>query len=264
MSSGAKMQRCRYEIKYVVPEAHAVRIRDFVRQYLEPDEFTHPETGAGYPVHSLYLDSPELTLCKQTLSGEKNRFKLRVRFYDDNASSPVFCEVKRRINDVILKQRAGIWRSSLPGLLAGHWPKRADLVKDDDKNFAAVSNFWSLAREVHAGPAAYTSYIREAYEPADSNLYRVTFDRQLKAGEFQGEIGLKNHAQWPAPRIPGVVLELKFTDRMPTWMLELIDEFELQRTSVPKYVECMNLVDQSQARRFADERRIFVDRCLGD
>ena len=37
-----------------------------------------------------------------------------------------------------------------------------------------------------------------------------------------------------------VVLELKFTDRFAAWMRTLVEEFNLQRTSVPKYVHCIN------------------------
>ena len=36
-------------------------------------------------MYSLYLDAPTLTLYWQIAYGLKNRFKLRIRFYDDEA-----------------------------------------------------------------------------------------------------------------------------------------------------------------------------------
>jgi hypothetical protein len=48
---------------------------------------------------------------------------------------------------------------------------------------------------------------------------------------------------WARPDIGGVVLELKFTDRFPYWMQTLAETFNLQRTSVPKYVECATLLN---------------------
>ena len=47
-------------------------------------------------------------------------------------------------------------------------------------------------------------------------------------------------AEMTRPNFGGVILELKFSDRFPVWMRDLVDVFGLQRRSVPKYVECVN------------------------
>ena len=96
MGFAQKLQSSRYELKYMVDERTAKEVRDFVLNYLQPDQHTDPLEGFGYSVHSLYLDSQDLKLCRATVNGEKNRFKLRVRFYEDTADSPVFFEIKRR------------------------------------------------------------------------------------------------------------------------------------------------------------------------
>jgi SPX domain protein involved in polyphosphate accumulation len=243
-----KMQQSRYELKYIIPEEQALRVREFVLNYLDPDQHTDPKKGFGYPVHSLYLDSPDLKLCKATITGEKNRYKLRIRFYDDAPDAPVFFEIKRRMNDVILKQRAGVWKKSVPHLLAGDWPKRSDLIKGDDKNYKALYNFCDLRDSIRAQPAAYTSYLREAYEPPDSNLYRVTFDRKIMGGAYTGQLGVGDLDKWPRPQVDGVVLELKFTDRFPNWMHDCVQIFNLRRTTMPKYVECVSVLDGSPLR----------------
>ncbi|MEX2187888.1 MAG: polyphosphate polymerase domain-containing protein [Pirellulales bacterium] len=257
MSGG--MQACRYECKYLVDQETADRIRDFVLVYLEADEFTNRLTGRGYPVHSLYLDSTDLKLCRQTLQGEKNRYKLRIRFYDDRPESPVFFEIKRRVSEVIVKQRAAVWRTAVPDLLAGKLPTMSMLVKASDKGARALKDFHDLARSINAQPAAYTSYIRAAYEPPSDNRYRVTFDSELRAGEFHDHLGIDDLEQWEKPTIHGVVLELKFTDRRPDWMSDCVQRFSLKRISVPKYVECANLVDRQRASREGDDRRAFAD-----
>lgn len=257
MSGG--MQACRYEFKYLVPHETAERIRDFISVYLEPDEFTDPLTGRGYPVHSLYLDSQDLKLCRQTLQGEKNRFKLRIRFYDDRPESPVFFEIKRRVSDVILKQRAAVWRSAVADILAGGLPTMSMLVKASEKSARAVKDFHDLARSINAVPSAYTSYIRAAYEPPTDNRYRVTFDSELKAGAFRDHLGIGDLDRWAKPKIDGTVVELKFTDRRPNWMNEVVQRFSLKRISVPKYVECVNLVDAHRAASLERDRRIISD-----
>jgi hypothetical protein len=246
--AAAGMQTNRFELKYVINERTAGEVRRYVRQFLEPDEHTDPRGGVGYPVHSLYLDSCDLVLARQTLQGKKNRFKLRIRFYDDDDDSPVFFEIKKRINDVILKERAIVYRASVPKFLAGVPLDHPDLVKDDPKNYKALLNFAELRNELGGNPAAFTSYEREAYEPPDSNQYRVTFDRNLLAGSFRGRLSVADLRRWARPELDGVVLELKFNGRFPDWMGELVRLFNLQRISVPKYVECVTVIDGSPLR----------------
>ncbi len=218
-------------------------MRRFTQSYLEPDSYTLGKEGIGYAVHSLYLDSPDLMTCRATLRGEKNRFKVRIRFYDNDPQGPVYLEIKRRIDSVVLKQRAPIRRQSVERLLAGQWPDRCDLIKDDDHNVRALSNFCELCAKIDARPAAYTSYLREGYEPTSNNIVRVTFDRQIRAAPFSGAFGITDLEKWAQVDVGGVVLELKFTDRFPHWMQELVETFELTRTSVPKYVQSLSLVN---------------------
>src|SRR5689334_18934733 len=126
------MQRNRFELKYRIDERRARGVRDFIRSYMVRDRYARPEIGGCYPIYSVYLDSPGLALYSATLHGLKNRFKLRARYYDDRPQSPVFFEIKRRVNDVILKERAPIRRASVKRLLAGSPPDAADLYDQGD------------------------------------------------------------------------------------------------------------------------------------
>src|SRR3989304_8119057 len=99
------LQTSRYELKYSVDEKQAMTLRDFIRGYLTPDPYTKAEEGNAYWVYTLYCDSPHLALYKSTKEGRKNRFKLRMRFYDDDPNHPVFLEIKSRFGEVIKKER---------------------------------------------------------------------------------------------------------------------------------------------------------------
>lgn len=243
-----KLQACRREFKYVVDESTARSIRRFVLAYLEPDAYTDPHADRGYEVHSLYLDSRDLCLCQATLDGLKNRFKLRVRFYDECDVSPAYCEIKRRVNDIILKERAAVSRDAVHALVhgmaadTGHLFRSSPRDVDPQKALRSLFNFCLLRDEIHAVPAAYTSYLRQGFELPDSNAVRVTIDQQLRAGVFDGRLTAEGHESWPAPDIGGVVLELKFTDRFPEWMHTLVESFNLQRRGMPKYVRCVELL----------------------
>jgi hypothetical protein len=62
-------------------------------------------------VHSVYL-IPQLATHQAVINGTKNRFKLRLRYYDDRPNTPVFFEVKTR-GQCILKQRCGVKRDAV-------------------------------------------------------------------------------------------------------------------------------------------------------
>ena len=239
----SKLQASRFEYKYHISELQARSIYGFVRSYLAPDQFTPEGFNDGYAVHSLYLDSPDLHTCAAVLQGDRNRFKLRVRFYDNDATKPVFFEIKRRQNSVILKQRALVARAYAEGLVLGATPAREHLVRDDLKNWKALFEFCELRDQIHARPAAYTSYYRAGYEPKAGNEVRVTLDRRIRAGVFRGRIEAVDVENWPLIEQPEVLLELKFTDRFPDWMGELTEIFDLTRGSMPKYVRCVSLLN---------------------
>jgi hypothetical protein len=242
------MQSSRYELKYIIDEGQAASIRSFLRGYLEPDEHAIPENNFNYPVHSLYCDAPDLPLYYGTIHGLKNRFKLRIRFYDDNPSHPAFFEIKRRIHDVIKKERAMVQRRAAQKFLLGYRPNVTDLAGDrNGKSLAALTNFVTTYLEIGARPCVYVSYLREAYVAADNDNVRLTFDRRLSAGQFDPVSSLMPPLRPWAATVPGVVLELKFTDRYPSWMRELVNNLNLWRCSMAKYVACVDTMDASRA-----------------
>ncbi|MCA9149029.1 MAG: hypothetical protein KDA92_07020, partial [Planctomycetales bacterium] len=86
-------------------------------------------------------------------------------------------------------------------------------------------------------------YMRAGYEPPFGNSVRVTFDQSIRAGKYTGQLSAMDVNGWPLIDVPGVVLELKFTDRFPNWMHVLTETFDLMRGSMPKYVECLTLLN---------------------
>src|SRR6058998_429996 len=129
-----KMQLQRFELKYMIDDATALAVRDFVSTRLELDEFSVGKPDFSYPVHSLYLDSEDLKLYQSTINSEKNRYKLRLRFYSEQAGAPVFFEIKRRVDNAILKQRGGVKREAVGHVLAGHLPQPEHLMSKDPKH----------------------------------------------------------------------------------------------------------------------------------
>lgn len=233
-----RVQGSRFELKYIIPESTARGVRDFALSYLEPDPHADPARNCEYPVHSLYLDGPNLTLCCATLWGLKNRYKLRIRFYDETRESPAFLEIKRRENDVILKQRVPVRRDAVQRILGGHWPLPKDVMDVSPRGMSALSEFCRLRDIIQADGKVFVSYMREAYVTPTDDSVRLTFDRRIHGVRYGGRGSLEMKGQRVYPDIDGVVLEIKFTNRFPVWMRELSRSFDLYRQNMAKYVAC--------------------------
>jgi hypothetical protein len=242
-----RMQTRRFELKYLVSQSQAEAIRDYVRVYLTPDKHSRPGKDPSYRVCSLYLDSSSLALYHQTCQGIKNRFKLRIRYYDSEPSNPVFLEIKRRETDVIRKQRCAITREGAQHLFRGVRPEASSIFGQSNsmEDLTALENFHTFQRRLGAQATAYVSYLREAYvSPTDDRL-RITFDRCLTGSRAKRLPPLTVH-NGAAVNLSGVVLEIKFTDSFPNWTARMVQTFNLQRQSVAKYVHCVEALRLNQ------------------
>jgi hypothetical protein len=239
------LQHQRLELKYVVPERIALGVRDFVSSYLTLDAFGTRQPDLSYPVHSLYLDSDDLVFYWHTINGNKNRFKLRLRYYDEWPASPIFFEIKRRMNSAILKQRGAVKRSAVDALLAGQLPSPKQLFFDEPTQLPALERFCELMQHYHAKPKAHVAYRREAWISTGSNSLRVTMDRQIQFN-FEPASLLRTEMHNPLDVFPNVVvLELKFTGRFPDWFKELARCFNLWQCSAAKYADGVALMMES-------------------
>lgn len=232
-----KMQLQRWELKYVIPEELALAVREFVRSYLELDEYGAKRDDLSYTIHNLYLDSSDLAIYWGTINGNKNRYKLRLRFYEDNPNAPVYFEIKRRMNEAILKQRGGVKRPAVEAVLAGHLPGPAELVSGDGRQLLAIQRFVELMMHDRAMPIAHVRYDREAWISPTDNSVRVTMDRNVY---ISPEFVARFSEQMDDPfcvfgRL--VILELKFTGRFPDWFKEMVRIFNLRQGSASKYAD---------------------------
>lgn len=238
-----RIQSARYERKFVVSEALAREIREYARGLLELDEHGIGHPDGAYPVHSIYLDSDAMKTYWDTLNGVKDRFKLRARYYTGDADAPVYLEVKRRANRRIVKQRAAVRREAAVGILGGQNPEPEALVSSDRQALVAFEDFNRLVLELRARPKVHVAYLREAYMPAsDDNSTRLTLDRLVCcAREETGRISTVLGDALPVWR-GAVVLELKFTDVLADWCINLIRTFDLRQCGAAKYVQSVSLM----------------------
>ncbi len=223
----------RYECKYLVDPIVIPEMRRFLNPFVEPDNFAALRKGYRYPICSLYLDSSDLALYQQTVAGEKDRFKLRVRTYSDDPSKPAYFEVKRKVNNIVHKRRAGLSRAQARAEL-----ERApvDLTGMPATKRSDVEYFRHHLMLTEARPVVRVKYMREAYQATGNEPVRITIDTDLQhAVSFSGSLSHRE-GRWTSTPLNGVIVEIKFTERYPWWVQDFIRNFSLTQRAVPKYV----------------------------
>ena len=218
----------RFEFKYLVPHRVVARLTDELEGYVHPDPNWTDEWG--YPVRSIYWDSDGLALFWEKIEGLKYRRKLRFRTYGDG--SHVFIEIKQRLDRTVQKRRA-VWPLERVQEVFGHTPEsESPLVEDDDP---IVSEAILLRHRYRLRPRMAIAYSRKAYYGTYEPDLRITFDRRVHYLHTHVDIGqpLEGGKYLVDPRL--VIMEIKYSDRIPLWLCKLVSRHGLQMIRLSKY-----------------------------
>lgn len=231
-----QQRKYRFEIKYRIGADRADAVRQWILRtgHLEPDAFGEGGSAA-YNVHSLYLDSPDWAIYRETRAGLQQRYKVRARCYEWSARRKVFLEVKHRANEFMWKTRAEVT------LLDAVRATNGEPVLHAPPG-PALDNFRALVDRRRLRPACWVTYRRHAYVGGTRDLVRVTFDTRIQAAPPTYDMG--EPARWyTVPESAGLeILELKYTGSYPNWIAEMVRRFDLERRAFSKFRYGIDLV----------------------
>lgn len=232
----------RFEYKYWVTDAVADRLLELTAQHLRCDDFA----PGGQRNTSLYLDSPDLRCFRAHVESAPERFKLRVRAYGDpppvDPDTPAFFEIKRKVKDVIFKNRAVVPLGAVAPLLRGEMvPGLVLKTREEERTLEQFLYFMITSR---AEPKVLLTCRRQAFTSIDrSEDVRMTLDRDVCYQPACGPVLQGRPQAWT--RLCGVgsyeataatLIELKFRGAAPLWIADLLQRLKLVRSSFSKYV----------------------------
>jgi len=227
----------RFELKYLLRAPAAVRFKRAIAPYVSRDPHAGPD--GVYRLASLYYDTPDRRFYWEKIDGIRFRRKLRIRTYRDGSplgvASPVFVEIKQRLNRATQKRRVRMrYDEALEicgeAVIPDHDPVDADTVGE----IAGMVEWYGLE------PAAITLYTREAFVGTDADAgLRITFD-----GDLRYLVGRNPSLHSEAPGIPMLdpsllILEIKVNERIPYWITELVAEHNCRLIRVSKYCQAL-------------------------
>ncbi len=254
----------RYELKYHVPLSLVEKVSSYIEGFCSLDYHSRISPDGYYVINSLYFDSPYFQILRMKQEDMPVRFSLRVRSYGDKPQPPFFLEIKNKRWDMVNKRRCRI-----------PFQQWSDVLLHPQENFNLDPFSQSVAKEfVHkmtqfcAEPKILTQYRRRAYLSEIDDYARVTFDKCLR---FQDEDRYNlypderrmfsyDHEDIFNSRGENVILEIKCEARVPFWIRDMIQKFNLTRSAFSKFE---NSVLSQQAWNLPAPLPEFADRIYG-
>lgn len=212
----------RYELKYLLTGRQKEIIQEAMENYMKADDFGRST------ICNIYFDTSDFLLIRRSMEKPVYKEKLRLRSYGRaKADGTVFVELKKKYKSVVYKRRVHTTeREAMEYLCKGKsLPERNQITEEIDYAFALYKDLQ---------PAVYLSYEREAFYGKEDRELRITFDENILwrnenlslCAEVYGEPILE----------PGYTLmEVKIAGAMPLWLVKLLSENHIYKTSFSKY-----------------------------
>ncbi len=230
----------RYELKYVLPAAKCEEIIKDLDGFATPD--TH-DGGGGYPITSLYYDSPTFDCFWAKVDGIKFRRKVRLRIYqaaDIEKTERGMVEIKQRINRTVQKRRLELPLAQAEQLCDGTLDPSWDEQNLDEMDQQVASEVRYLVHALALRPTCITAYQRRAFvgNRYDSGL-RITFDSSLagRVHALRVNSPARNH---PIAPPDWCIMEVKCDDAIPDWVTSLLARHSCSLQRVSKYCAALS------------------------
>ena len=211
----------RIEKKYLLSEQQYEALFRRIGHHLTPDAYGRST------VLSLYLDTSDHRIIRQSIEAADYKEKLRLRSYGTAAAdSAVFLELKKKFGGVVYKRRAVMsLREAEKYLRTGIKPFESQIMAELD---------WAMRLYGWPQGAMLIACEREAWFDGEHPDLRLTFDRNIRCRDT--ELRLDRGSAGTALLPEGtVLLEIKTAGAMPLWLADALDAEGILPGSFSKY-----------------------------
>ena len=220
----------RVENKYNCSKSELLILQNRLEGILQPDSNeNHPE---GYSIISLYFDDLQDNCLNDTVDGVEVRDKYRIRIYN-NSLDVIKLEVKSKKDGYIYKRSKTITKEEADMLMRGERIEDSASVEDP----ATLFNVAIRTRGLR--PKVIVAYERKAYVFGPGNT-RITLDRNVRASNRIEDFG-RDNISYDFLKDYDKVLEVKYDEFIPGFLLQLLELGNMQQTSYSKYQLCREL-----------------------
>ena len=222
----------RTEIKYVLDPAQTRYIKEAIRGHMEPDRFGLTQ------IASLYYDTPDRRLIAESIQKPAFKEKIRVRSYGPAApGSPMFLELKRKCKGEVYKRRIATDIAGIQRFFAGEsvleeapGQERKFCEEQIAKELEYFRDFYGDLR-----PSCLIMVDRIAYyEPGGDLRITLDFDPRYRDHDLNLTTSMEGESLLPEG---WSIMEIKVQQSMPLWLVRILSEGKIYKTSFSKYGE---------------------------
>ncbi len=222
----------RHEHKFLLEYDSYQRLKHSLHRCMNLDQ--HSVDGKGYHIRSLYFDDVYQSALFEKLSGVVNRKKYRVRIYNFSHEN-IKLEIKKKYNDYTHKIATTIKNNEYEKI---YTHDVSEFAFSDDP---VKKSYYLEIRNNFLRPAVIVDYYREAFT-LPYNEIRVTFDTQLSSAKPHLNIFTEQVRSIPLPAYYSLILEVKYNNFLPTHIKALLEQYNLTRLSVSKFLLCRDYI----------------------
>lgn len=219
----------RRELKFICTQRQIEILKARLKPVMRVDEH---QKDACYRIRSLYFDDLQNSAFSDNDSGVDCRRKFRLRIYDSPADR-ICLEIKYKQHGDTKKEACLVPETFCRAVLRG---KR---IPWDPDSPGPLKSLYTEMNTNALRPQIIVDYERSAYVCPLGNV-RITFDRNIAYSDRLGDF-LEDSIPL-VPVLPAGVhlLEVKYDELIPDYILQLLETDELSRTTFSKfYLACL-------------------------
>ncbi len=221
------MKMYRVENKFCCTIQEMYQLQQRLSTVLQADN--NENSVEGYRVISLYFDDLTDSCLYAAKEGLGSRRKYRIRIYNDSLDR-IKLEVKEKQGNRIFKMSKCITTEEMQKLICGHCIPSSSTMEDPAFLFNMAIQTRALC------PKTAIAYERKAYVYNPGNV-RITFDQNIRTSRQISGWGIRKLSYTPLPG-QNAVLEIKYDEFMPKFILQLLELDSLKQTAYSKYCLC--------------------------
>ena len=186
-----------------------------------------PDAHGRNTICSLYLDTPDHLLIRNSIIARVYKEKLRLRSYGTpGMDDQVFLEIKKKFKKVVYKRRERMsLREAMAYIEHGEKPCDSQIMREIDY----AMHFYRQPQ-----PMMLIAYEREAYFDAENPLLRITFDTNVRARDTDCRLEHGHDGDYLLPE-DAILMEIKTDGAMPVWLARALSECSILPTRFSKY-----------------------------
>ena len=220
-----KKLKYRHEMKHKIMNADIVTIKSRISSIMKLDK--NASNDGKYLIRSLYFDTPEDKALLDKINGLSIREKFRIRLYNNDISF-IRLEKKIKHNNMTAKISANLTKAQVKKIIAND----IEFLKESDDKL--LQEFYVKLKCDRLRPKSIVDYYREAYTYGVGNI-RVTIDRDIKTPINTIDIFDTKAQCISIIENNTSVLEVKYDEFIPDFILDLIQINKCSSTAISKY-----------------------------